>query len=56
MAKFTVYQDIAGYWRWRFQASNGRIVADSAESYYNRADAEHGIRIVKIEGPSAPTN
>jgi uncharacterized protein YegP (UPF0339 family) len=56
MARFTVYTDTAGLWRWRFQASNGRIIADSAESYYNRADAERGISIVKIEGPTAPTN
>lgn len=34
-------------WRWRLRASNHKIVADSAESYWNKADCEHGINLVK---------
>lgn len=33
---FHVYQDQAGEWRWRLQARNQRIVADSAEGYATR--------------------
>lgn len=35
-----VFQDGAGGWRWRRVAGNGEIIADSAESYTRRADAE----------------
>lgn len=41
-----VYQDDAGEWRWRIRAANGEIIADSAEGYVNRADAEHGLALV----------
>ena len=36
------YQDASGQWRWRAVAPNGKIVADSSESYVNRADCEAG--------------
>jgi uncharacterized protein YegP (UPF0339 family) len=35
VAKFEVYSDSKGEWRWRFKADNGRIIADSAEGYNN---------------------
>lgn len=53
MANFQVYKDTRGEWRWRFQAENNKIVADSAEGYQNRADCLDGIRIVKRESPKA---
>ena len=30
---YKIYQDTARQWRWRLIAANGRIIADSAESY-----------------------
>ncbi len=33
---FVIYRDKSGGWRWRLKAGNGRIVADSAESYRRR--------------------
>jgi uncharacterized protein YegP (UPF0339 family) len=45
--RFILYIDVAGYWRWRLVASNGKTVADSAEGYYNRSDALHGISLVR---------
>jgi uncharacterized protein YegP (UPF0339 family) len=33
-----IYKDVAGYWRWRRTASNGRIVGSSSEGYVNKAD------------------
>ena len=53
MAKFKVYKDEAGEWRWRFIASNGRIIADSGEGYINKTDCLHGIELVKSEAPEA---
>ena len=43
-SKAEVYQAADG-WRWRIRARNGRIVADSGESYRRREDAERGLQI-----------
>ena len=45
--QYRVYKDNAGQWRWRFIAANGRIIADSAEGYWNQADCMAGITLVK---------
>jgi uncharacterized protein YegP (UPF0339 family) len=37
--KFTVWQDPKGEWRWTLRARNGKIIADSSESYKSRATA-----------------
>ncbi len=34
-----VYRDAAGRWRWHYRAANGRILADSGQSYKRRIDA-----------------
>lgn len=44
---YYVYKDTAGYWRWRLVSSNGRIIADSAESYHNKLDCLSAINLVK---------
>lgn len=44
--QFVIYQDSAGLWRWRLFAANSRIIADSAESYSNKSDALHGVKLV----------
>ena len=43
---FEIYQDRQRYWRWRLRDTNGKIVADSAESYVRREGAEAGVRNV----------
>jgi uncharacterized protein YegP (UPF0339 family) len=53
MLKFEVYKDAAYQYRWRLKASNGRIIADSAEGYVNRRDCEAMIDLIKIHVPSA---
>ena len=53
MTKFEVYKDEAGEWRWRFIASNGRIIAVAGEGYINKSDCLHGIELVKSEAPEA---
>jgi uncharacterized protein YegP (UPF0339 family) len=44
---FTIYKDIANQYRWTLYAANNRKIADSGESYWNKADAQHGIDLVK---------
>ena len=45
-ARFEIYKQADGQFRWRLIASNGRIVADGGESYRRYAGAEAGIRVV----------
>ncbi len=43
---YQVYQS-DGQWRWRLRAANNRIVANSGESYWNKADCLSAIDLVK---------
>lgn len=45
--KYTMYRDAQRLWRWRFQASNGKTIAVSSESYHNESDCLHSINLVK---------
>lgn len=51
---FYVYRDRIREWRWRFRASNEKIIADSGEGYKNQSDCESAIALLKREAPSAP--
>lgn len=53
MYHFVVYKDNAGQYRWRFVASNGKIIADSGEGYVNKQDCLNGIQLVKTYAPAA---
>lgn len=44
---FVKYRDATRQWRWRLVAANNRIVANSGESYWNEADCDHAIGLVK---------
>ena len=44
VSKLEEYQDVAGKWRWRVVAPNGKIVSDSCEGYENRVDMRKGQR------------
>lgn len=46
MAKFEIYPDAAGEWRWRLKSSNGRVVA-SGEGYKTKAGAERGTEALR---------
>jgi len=48
---FEVYQDRKREWRWRLRAGNGRIVADSGESYRKRRAARLAADWVAIIAP-----
>lgn len=53
-ATFELYQDNAREYRWRLRHQNGNIIADSAEGYTTKANAENGIASVKENAPTAP--
>ncbi len=46
-AKFELYKDKAGEFRWRLRHTNGNIIADSGEGYKTKANAINGINSVK---------
>lgn len=44
---FLIYIDSRGEYRWKIEAANGRIIADSGEGYRNYTDCNHAIGLVK---------
>lgn len=44
---YTIYRDVNNQWRWRLQTANYRIIANSGEGYYNKADCLGAINLVK---------
>jgi uncharacterized protein len=52
---FSLYRDRANQWRWTLFASNHLKIADSAEGYWNKADAQHGIDLVKSTNSATPS-
>ena len=56
MARFSIYKDAKGEFRWRLSADNSKILADSGEGYKNKSDCKNGIEIVKNESSNAPVN
>lgn len=53
MARFTIYKDVAGEFRWRFTANNGKIIAVASESYKNKSDCQTSVQIVKQQAWNA---
>ena len=52
-AKFELFADKAGQWRWRLRHTNGNIIADSGEGYASRQKCKQGIESVKQNAPDA---
>jgi uncharacterized protein YegP (UPF0339 family) len=52
-AKFELYKDAKGEFRWRLMASNGQMIANSGEGYKSRESAKSGIESVKKNAASA---
>lgn len=51
--KFLLWQDHKGEWRWTLRARNGRIIADSAESYKSR---RHAVAMCEKINPEIARN
>ena len=52
-AKFELYKDTKGEFRWRLVASNGQTIATSGEGYKEKKSAKDGIESVKKNAPAA---
>jgi uncharacterized protein YegP (UPF0339 family) len=52
-AKFEIYKDKSGEFRWRLIHTNGQIIANSGEAYKAKTNAMGGINSVKENAPSA---
>ena len=51
---FELYRDATREYRWRFTASNGRVLADSGEGYKKRSACITAIERLKKLLPAAP--
>jgi uncharacterized protein YegP (UPF0339 family) len=53
MAKFDIYKDKRGKFRWRLKARNGQKVATSGESFASRSNAKRAAESVKAKAGKA---
>jgi len=53
MAKFEVYRDKGGQYRWRLVASNGRNIAESGEGFSSKQACLDGIESVRKTASAA---
>ena len=51
MAKFEIYRDAGGDYRWRFRADN-KVVA-SGEGYNSKDDCVRAVGLIKEQAPQA---
>jgi uncharacterized protein YegP (UPF0339 family) len=52
-ARFEIYADAAGKYRWRLKDGNGAKVATSGESFDSRSNAKRAAQNVKQTAPNA---
>jgi len=52
-AKFELYKDAKGEFRWRLVASNGQTIATGGEGYKSKESAKDGIESVKKNAATA---
>lgn len=52
-AKFELYKDSKGEFRWRLKATNGQTIATGGEAYKTKESAKAGIESVKKNAPDA---
>jgi uncharacterized protein YegP (UPF0339 family) len=53
LAKFELYKDSKGEFRWRLKSGNGQVIATGGEGYTSKAGALNGIEAVKRDAPAA---
>jgi uncharacterized protein YegP (UPF0339 family) len=53
VAKFEIYADTAGKYRWRLKADNGTKIASSGENFDSKANAKRAAETVKATAGSA---
>lgn len=52
-AKFELYTDAKGEWRFRLKAGNGEVIALASEGYSSKSAAQNGIDSIKRTAPDA---
>jgi len=52
-AKFVIYKDKAGEFRWKLMHTNGQMIADSGEGYKAKEGVKNGIKSVMENAPKA---
>ena len=52
-ARFELFEDSAGEYRWRLVHRNSNIIADSGEGYASKQKAEQGLESVRENAPAA---
>lgn len=50
---YLIYKDKSGDYRWKYQAVNGQILADSGEGYRTKKDCKHGMDQVRASSKDA---
>ena len=53
-AKFEIYKDKSGDFRWRLVHTNGQVIANSGEGYTSKVNTTNGIKSVKENASAAP--
>ncbi|MEV0269560.1 MAG: DUF1508 domain-containing protein [Hamadaea sp.] len=53
MAKFEIFKDVRGEYRWRLRSANGQIFAIGGEGFKQKSGAENGIAAVKRDAVAA---
>ena len=53
MAKFVIYADSSGSYRWRLVANNGVTIASSGEAFASKSNAKEAAENVKSTAGSA---
>ena len=54
-ARFELYEDKAGQWRWRLRHRNGNVIADGGEGYTRKYNAQKGMQSVRRNALGATT-
>ncbi len=52
-AKFEIYEDKGGHYRWRLVSSNGQTTASAGESFASKSDAKRAAEGVKESAATA---
>jgi uncharacterized protein YegP (UPF0339 family) len=53
VARFEIYKDNQGDFRWLLRSGNGQSIASSDEGYKTMAEAQGAIAVVKRDAPAA---
>jgi uncharacterized protein YegP (UPF0339 family) len=52
-AKFEIYQDAQGEFRWRLKSGNGQVIANGGEGYTSKSGVKNGIAAVQRDAAGA---